>query len=268
MWSFKDLKSQAKVKLKKNYWLYLTICFLLAVFAFRYVTTNFAFNLDGTLKIFDVFSNLTAIESGEFKIALNGILDSLLQSNGYMVKVFISIYEFFKNHLTFGFLLIFAAFLEFLYYVFVANPLSVGGKKVFIEDALNKDSDVKPTSYGYIWYGFKNGNYSAVVKTMFFYNLYLSLWFFTVIGYFIKIYEYRMVPYILATSPNLSRKEVFAKSKAMMQGNKWRTFLLDLSFIGWNLLGVLTLGLLNIFFVNPYFEATNAELYKTLKGVN
>lgn len=71
MWSFKDLKSQAKVKLKKNYWLYLTICFLLAVFAFRYVTTNFAFNLDGSLKIFDVFSNLTAIESGEFKIALN-----------------------------------------------------------------------------------------------------------------------------------------------------------------------------------------------------
>ena len=51
----------------------------------------------------------------------------------------------------------------------------------------------------------------------------------------------------------------------MMKGNKWRAFVLDLSFILWYLLSGLTLGLLGLFFVHPYYEATNAELYQALK---
>lgn len=54
----------------------------------------------------------------------------------------------------------------------------------------------------------------------------------------------------------------------MMKGNKWKTFILDLSFILWEILSTITFGLLDILYVNPYKIATSVELYKTLKENN
>lgn len=79
------------------------------------------------------------------------------------------------------------------------------------------------------------------------------------------MYEYRMIPYLLAENPKMDRKEAFKKSKEMMKGNKWRAFILDISFILWEILSVLTYGLLNIFYVNPYRVATSVELYEKIK---
>ena len=75
-----------------------------------------------------------------------------------------------------------------------------------------------------------------------------------------------MIPYILAENPKIKRKEAFKLSKQMMKGNKWKTFILDMSFFGWNFLSVLTFGLLSIFYVNPYNTATIAELYMFLRN--
>ncbi|MNI95549.1 hypothetical protein D3C73_1538330 [compost metagenome] len=50
----------------------------------------------------------------------------------------------------------------------------------------------------------------------------------------------------------------------MTRGHKLDMFVLDLSFIGWYLLGILALGV-GVLFVNPYFNATNAELYLVLR---
>ena len=74
-----------------------------------------------------------------------------------------------------------------------------------------------------------------------------------------------MIPYILAENPKIKRKEAFKLSKEMMRGNKWKTFLLDVSFIGWSFVSILTFGLLNILYVNPYKTATMTELYVVLK---
>ena len=74
-----------------------------------------------------------------------------------------------------------------------------------------------------------------------------------------------MVPYILVDQPELTATQAITRSRQMMKGNKWRAFVLDLSFILWYLLSALTLGLLGLFFVHPYYEATNAELYQALK---
>ena len=74
-----------------------------------------------------------------------------------------------------------------------------------------------------------------------------------------------MIPYILADNPDIDKKEAFAKSKAMMEGNKWKVFVLDLSFILWYLLGVITCGILNVFYVEPYRQLTDAALYEALK---
>ena len=63
----------------------------------------------------------------------------------------------------------------------------------------------------------------------------------------------------------MSKEEAFAISKQMMSGQKWRTFVLDLSFFGWILLSRLTCGILAIFYVNPYVLSTQAALYEALR---
>jgi uncharacterized membrane protein len=62
----------------------------------------------------------------------------------------------------------------------------------------------------------------------------------------------------------MDMNEAFSRSKAMMTGNKWETFVLDLSFLGWKILSALTYGVLNLLYVSPYINLTNAELYVAL----
>ena len=116
-------------------------------------------------------------------------------------------------------------------------------------------------------YAFSNG-YMNVVKTMFLRGLFTFLWtLLFIIPGIIKGYEYRMIPYILAENPGIDSREAFAVSKQMMDGNKWAAFVLDLSFLGWQILSVFTCGILSVFYVNPYVYMTNAELYVALKEI-
>ena len=84
----------------------------------------------------------------------------------------------------------------------------------------------------------------------------------------IKGYEYMMIPYLLAENPDMSRQDAFAESKRMMDGNKMDAFVLDLSFIGWFILGAITFNIVNILYTTPYMELAHAELYHTLKNQN
>ena len=100
-----------------------------------------------------------------------------------------------------------------------------------------------------------------VVKTMGLCFIYKTLWRMTIIGGLIKEYSYRMVPYIVAENPDMKPNEAITLSRKMMDGHKWECFVLDLSFLGWMLLGFITFHVLDIFFVNPYTVATNSEYY-------
>ncbi len=73
-----------------------------------------------------------------------------------------------------------------------------------------------------------------------------------------------MVPYILADNPAMNYKDAIALSNKMTDGEKLDMWVLDLSFIGWYLLGALAL-LIGILFVHPYYNATQAELYIHLR---
>ena len=74
-----------------------------------------------------------------------------------------------------------------------------------------------------------------------------------------------MVPYIISENPTMNYKDAMAESKKLMMGNKWKTFVLRLSFIGWNILSGMTFGVLGVFFVEPYQESTEAALYESIK---
>jgi uncharacterized membrane protein len=73
-----------------------------------------------------------------------------------------------------------------------------------------------------------------------------------------------MVPYILADNPNIGYARAIELSNQMTKGNKFRIWVLDLSFIGWYILGLLAF-VIGIIFVIPYVNSTNAELYIELR---
>ena len=103
------------------------------------------------------------------------------------------------------------------------------------------------------------------VKTMFFRDLYIFLWtLLLVIPGIVKHYQYYLVPYILSENPDMDTRQALDVSRSMMEGNKFRVFVLELSFIGWLILGTLLCGVGTIF-VAPYIEATKAELYAVLR---
>lgn len=84
------------------------------------------------------------------------------------------------------------------------------------------------------------------------------------IALILKLYDYLMIPYILASDPDMERHEVFRIAKEMVKGEKINILLFYLSFIGWGLLAILTCGILMIFYVNPYKMLAEAALFHKL----
>lgn len=140
--------------------------------------------------------------------------------------------------------------------VFVGNLLKMGGYRFFI---LNQTAQ---PGIGTLLDGFRSGHYVNIVLTMFLRDLFTALWsLLLVVPGIVKHYEYLMVPYIIAENPAMDYKEAFQISKQMMDGEKMEAFIMDLSFLGWHLLSAVTCGLLAIFYVNPYVQASFAEMY-------
>ena len=80
-----------------------------------------------------------------------------------------------------------------------------------------------------------------------------------------KAYQYRMVDYLMAENPYMTYQRALELSRQMTDGEKFNIFILELSFFGWLFLGALACGI-GVFFVNPYIEATFAELYAALRA--
>lgn len=140
--------------------------------------------------------------------------------------------------------------------VFVGNLLKMGGYRFFI---LNQTAQ---PGIGTLLDGFRSGHYVNIVLTMFLRDLFTTLWsLLLVVPGIVKHYEYLMVPYIIAENPAMDYKEAFQISKQMMDGEKMEAFIMDLSFLEWYLLSAVTCGLLAIFYVNPYVQASFAEMY-------
>lgn len=148
------------------------------------------------------------------------------------------------------------------YSAFIFNPVLVGTNRFFFK-SLKEKAEVKEVAFAF------DNNYKNVAKILFIRDLKILLWtLLFIIPGIVKSYEYYMMPYLLAENPNLTKEETFRLSKQMMTGNKWNTFVLELSFIGWNLLSGITLGIVGIFYVEPYKNLTYAALYEELSAIN
>lgn len=142
----------------------------------------------------------------------------------------------------------------------IFNPIQVGCQRFFIMNRVEPRAELS-----HITYGFKS-NWKNLVKTMFLKDIYLFLWtLLFIIPGIIKSYSYRLVPYILAENPNMDANEAITLSRDMMNGQKMKAFLYDLSFIGWVLLSFFTCLILYVFYVGPYKVCSDAELYTAIK---
>lgn len=228
MWKRKELKEQGKVALKRNYWKS-----VLVTAVFTALIGGGACGAGYSATNSEYVQNMT---SGNISVgaAAAVVLVALL-------------------------IIIAALAFVILVNVLIVNPLLVGINRFKI-NAVNDKGNVSDLGHGF------DCAYKRNIKTLFFVNLYLILWscLFIIPG-IVKSYQYRMIPYILADNPDIDKKEAFDKSKAMMNGNKWRVFVLDLSFILWYLLGSITFGIVNVFYVEPYKQLTDAALYEALK---
>ena len=96
--------------------------------------------------------------------------------------------------------------------------------------------------------------------------LYVLLWsLLLVVPGIIKGFAYAMTPYILKDNPNMKNNEAIELSMAMMNGHKWDLFCLELSFIGWALLCVLTFGIGYLWLI-PYMQTSVAAFYEDVKA--
>ncbi|MBR2231850.1 MAG: DUF975 family protein [Prevotella sp.] len=146
-----------------------------------------------------------------------------------------------------------------LVWFFVSLPLVWGFYVYFLR--LIRKEDV---AYGRLFDGYK-GNWQRIFSTTALQYIYTFLWaLLLIIPGIIKSFSYAMTPYILKDNPELSNNAAIEKSMAMMDGHKMELFLLELSFIGWIILGVITFGI-GMLLVEPYMVTTIAHYYEDLK---
>ncbi len=149
----------------------------------------------------------------------------------------------------------------FILSYFIFTPLRCGGIRYFLKSRKNQPVEIKEIAEN-----LKDKTYLNIAKVTFFKGLYTFLWsLLFVIPGIIKSYEYAAVNYILAVRPDIDKDEALRLSKKLMDGNKWDFFVLQLSFIGWEILSGFTMGILYYLYVNPYEQATYVEFFSDLR---
>jgi len=262
MWSRKELKSRAKEALSRNYWKAVLVALFLIIltggigggFNYKFNDVHSKGNNDfGNSSDFTDAQEL--LETNGIEGTMNKVAQEISQPDRFAVIAIIIVVVLVIMVIILAIALTIEAFL--------INPLEVGIRRFFVQDLDHK------ASIGELAYGFDN-HYKNIVISMFLKNLFIFFWTLLLfIPGIIKAYEYRMIVYILGENPDMDRHTAFALSKEMMSRQKWKAFVLDLSFIGWNILSIFTIGLFGIFYVAPYQYHTNAALYDSLKrGTN
>lgn len=134
--------------------------------------------------------------------------------------------------------------------ILTAGPLAFGFCRIMV--SVRKGEDEK-ADCGKIFTGFTEAFGGSVILALV-EDIFLFFWSCLLfIPGIIKSYSYSLSMFLLQENPNASFSEVHGKSKKLMKGHKWDLFVLDLSFIGWYLLGMLCLGI-GVIFVAPYHE--------------
>lgn len=150
----------------------------------------------------------------------------------------------------------------FLFWFLIQNTYPVIMRRIFLE-GMNYGR-VTPQRFLFL---LRIKKWLKASRIMFVRYIFYTLWCLTIAGIFIKRYSYFMVPYIAAENPDMSGREAVTLSRRIMRGHKWECFVLELSFLGWQILGLLTFGLFNVLYTNPYKTAVFTQYYGQLRAL-
>lgn len=306
MLSRKEMKKNGRKVLRKHYWLFVMLCLLAAVLGTEFSsslttvksivkaeeTPDTNMSTTGTTGINQQFSEiLYAIAAGETdegqKVAdditseqikktkatpntilgrSRGVFSSIVNgitSGSFLVSLAVGLKSLVgSNSIAVMILIILSLMILFAVWIFGISLYQVVMRRMFLEGRCY-DTVYKQRALFLL----KVRKWFRAGITLFVMSIYQSLWTLTIAGGIIKRYSYYLVPYIVAENPSLNAKQAITLSRKLMNGHKWECFVFDLSFIGWSVLGGLTLGLSDIFYTNPYKIAAFSEYYAQLRSI-
>ena len=289
----KQIRKNARNTLKHNYLVLVFVCLIMMILAGSYTTTFNGFknilrndfkiesrnnnnieidalsnsNMDITSDVLTLIFKTDKVEQVKFKESVTGgffrtIFDGITHAEQFLFRIVKFVLDLFVNAnktITLGIIII---LIQFLYQIFIAKPLRVCQSRVFMESRLYYKTPFKRFTQV-----IKKNNYLNIVKTILLTDIYQLLWDFTIIGGIIKRYSYRLVPMIMAENPNIKPKEAINLSRNMMNGNKFQLFKLDMSFLVYQIIDIVSMGFLGIWIFNPYYTSSVVEFYSEAKQI-
>ena len=150
---------------------------------------------------------------------------------------------------------------DFIVGTFLRNPVDAGARNAY-RKLLHGDGQVLSNAFNNAF----DSKYVHRLLTMLLKEVYTILWaLLMIVPGIIKSYSYALVPYLIEDNPELCADDCIKRSRALMKGHKKDLFLLDLSFIGWFILCMITCGI-GFLWLMPYVKTSYAAFYEDLTG--
>lgn len=276
----KGMKVAAKKAQRKHYWMIVAICLFASVFGVAYtsstlsVSTNISISTpqteDSTQSndMYDVLQDLAVgnendarekVKQNQEQIVNNDTDATFGRRRGVIASLLNS---FASGSMVIAVPVILSLAVYIFVWLFIQETYRIVMARMLLE---GRSYNKLPASR--FFYPIHTRKWPRMAWTMFVENVFLFLWSLTIVGFFIKQYSYRMVPYIVAENPNIEALDAIRLSRRMMKGHKWECFVADCSFLGWYLLNLITFGLSGIFYSNGYNAAFFAEYYVYVRSM-
>lgn len=269
MWTRAELKTNAKSGLRRYYWQAFLVCIIAALLGAGTGGGNFNARRDNDDRSYGNSAQIADFSVGtpavSFSYADGDAGDSWgslrIKSPLYSASIPVSRAVIDSMWTLMTVITVVVLLFMLAFGILVSNVIKVGKCSYFMKQT----AGVMETGVGELFSAFTR-RYGNTVAVMFMRDIQIFLWtLLLIIPGIIKNYEYYMVPYLLAENPDMTWQDARDLSSRMMDGNKFSVWVLELSFLGWDLLGSLLCGVGRAF-VAPYKEATYAELYHTLRN--
>lgn len=292
--NIKAIKTKAKQSLKKHYLIFVLICLVAGILGIAHSSSLAILNDERHPA---VEQNSEVSNNQNFNDIINSTVDGIFEEankqyqnneekkdnigfiqlerkNGVLArlvnefttgKIYVTVYNIIRSvissdNIALALFVILVGIAYILIQILIHSIYTITMKRVFME---GRTYDVVKTNRATFLFKTKKTVKSCITITLV--QIYQYLWYLTIIGGIIKSFSYALVPYIVTENPDIDANKAITLSRKMMKGYKWKLFTLYLTFVGWDILDIITLGLSGIFFSNPYKEAALAEFYALVR---
>ena len=303
IFSRRDLKREAKTNLKHHYMMYVVACLFSLIIQAEFFTSDNLISVrrqvvsdavdavceltgqdDHVRRIEDAYMSIDADADSFYKDVKQFLYSKTLENDdankvfgrtrgmlnqiiNYITEETIvsNLYSVVIQFIAFGnvgklLLIILLAIVAAFAWLFVRNVYIAVNRRIFLEGRIYKRIPFSK----YLFF-IRMKRWIRASFTMAFRTLIELVGMSTIVGFPVVHFGFFLMPYIIAENPDIKPLQAAKLSWLMMRGNKWKLFLMSMSFMGWYVLGSFTFGLTNIFFSNPYMICCYSEYYAKIR---